>query len=186
MTSASETRSGFGTGLRALVRRRQRREDREILERLGSYAGRNGPSPGGFQVLPERAASRVAAPPDRDVAPFLTALDVRLGEWGEELARLDQELDLAEARLEEWDTRMLADRGQPAAAPSRDGLRFAREHLLFVPGAEGYALVERPGPPPGVGAALELPGLDGEFVVSKLGPAPLPGDSRPCAYLQQA
>ena len=53
--------------------------------------------------------------------------------------------------------------------------------LLFVSKSSGYELVEREGDPPGSGEAIEV----GEttFTVVKIGTSPLPGDSRPCAYL---
>ena len=54
-------------------------------------------------------------------------------------------------------------------------------HLLFVWKASGYELVERPGEPPPVGSEVELDGQTER--VTKIGPSPLPGDSRPCAYL---
>ncbi len=55
-------------------------------------------------------------------------------------------------------------------------------HLLFVWKATGYELHERDGDPPEVGSQVEV-GESGQQVM-KVGPSPLPGDSRPCAYLQ--
>ncbi len=57
------------------------------------------------------------------------------------------------------------------------------KHLLFVWRPTGYVLEERDGEPPAVGAVVELDG-DERQKVSKIGPSPLPGDQRPCAYLQ--
>jgi len=62
-------------------------------------------------------------------------------------------------------------------------------HLLFVPGREGYRLVEQDGPPPTPGSTLELPEDDGESVrllVAKVGASPLPGTRLACAYLVAA
>ena len=56
------------------------------------------------------------------------------------------------------------------------------KHLLFVWKPTGYELVEREGEPPAVGAEVELDGSRQR--VSKIAPSPLPGDTRPCAYLQ--
>jgi hypothetical protein len=57
------------------------------------------------------------------------------------------------------------------------------KYLLFVWKPSGYALEERDGEPPAIGAEVEL---DGDRQrVSKVGPSPLPGDPRPCAYLQK-
>jgi hypothetical protein len=57
------------------------------------------------------------------------------------------------------------------------------KYLLFVWRPTGYALEEREGDPPIVGTEIEL---DGDRQrVSKVGPSPLPGDPRPCVYLQK-
>jgi hypothetical protein len=64
---------------------------------------------------------------------------------------------------------------------SEDG-GTAAKHLLFVWTPSGYRLEERDGDPPAIGDAVELDGRSER--VSKIGPSPLPGDSRPCAYLQ--
>jgi hypothetical protein len=55
-------------------------------------------------------------------------------------------------------------------------------YLLFVSKPTGYELRERDGEPPSVGDVVEEEG--GRMRVSKLAPSPLPGDTRPCAYLQ--
>jgi hypothetical protein len=54
-------------------------------------------------------------------------------------------------------------------------------HLIFIPTPERYVLLERQGPPPEPGDALDLP--EGSFVVGKIGRAPFPGERRPCAFL---
>ena len=61
-----------------------------------------------------------------------------------------------------------------------DGQR--QTHLRFVWTPNGYELREREGDPPSVGEQVE----EGEerLYVTKVAPSPLPGDSRPCAYLQ--
>lgn len=59
-------------------------------------------------------------------------------------------------------------------------------HLLFVPGREGYRLVEQDGPPPAAGSAVEFPEDDGTIstlLVTKVGASPLPGARLACAYL---
>jgi hypothetical protein len=55
-------------------------------------------------------------------------------------------------------------------------------YLLFVSKPTGYELREGDGEPPSVGDVVEEE--DGRMRVSKLAPSPLPGDTRPCAYLQ--
>jgi hypothetical protein len=57
-------------------------------------------------------------------------------------------------------------------------------HLRFVWNPSGYVLVEREGEPPAPGAEVEE--NETRFLVVKVGPSPLPGDSRPCAYLDPA
>ena len=55
-------------------------------------------------------------------------------------------------------------------------------YLAFVWSPSGYKLTEREGEPPAPGTEVEL---DGEKLrVTKLAPSPLPGDTRPCVYLQ--
>lgn len=57
-------------------------------------------------------------------------------------------------------------------------------YLLFVWKPSGYELREAEGEVPSVGADVEQ---DGEMLqVTKVAPSPLPGDDRPCAYLQAA
>ena len=57
-----------------------------------------------------------------------------------------------------------------------------QRHLLFVWKPSGYELLEREGEPPSVGTPVDLG--DRTEQVIKVGPSPLPGDRRPCAYLQ--
>jgi hypothetical protein len=54
-------------------------------------------------------------------------------------------------------------------------------HLLFVWAPAGYELLSRTGEPPRVGDEVSVGG--GPRVVTKIGPSPLPGDARPCAFL---
>jgi hypothetical protein len=57
-------------------------------------------------------------------------------------------------------------------------------YLLFVWKPSGYELREQDGEPPAVGAEVEQ---DGQTMrVTKVAPSPLPGDARPCAYLERA
>jgi hypothetical protein len=55
-------------------------------------------------------------------------------------------------------------------------------HLLFIWKPSGYELREADGEVPGIGSEVEA---DNQMLrVTKVAPSPLPGDSRPCAYLQ--
>ena len=55
-------------------------------------------------------------------------------------------------------------------------------YLLFVWRPSGYELREAAGEVPSVGSEVEQD--DVKMRVVKVAPSPLPGDSRPCAYLQ--
>jgi hypothetical protein len=62
-------------------------------------------------------------------------------------------------------------------------------HLLFIPGVDGYRLLEQEGPPPAPGSTLEFAEDDGtrsRLLVAKVGAAPLPGVRLACAYLVAA
>jgi hypothetical protein len=54
--------------------------------------------------------------------------------------------------------------------------------LAFVWTPAGYELREERGELPKVGSTFESNGE--RWTVFKIAPSPLPGDSRPCAYLQ--
>ena len=54
-------------------------------------------------------------------------------------------------------------------------------HVLFVWSPSGYALLIRAGEPPALGSEVGISG--GLRVVTKIGVSPLPGDRRPCAFL---
>ena len=60
----------------------------------------------------------------------------------------------------------------------------ASAHIVFLPGAEGYALEARPGPAPEVGAEEELDGV--HLRVARVGRSPLPADTRRCVFLEVA
>jgi hypothetical protein len=55
-------------------------------------------------------------------------------------------------------------------------------YLLFVWKPSGYELREAEGEVPSVGAEVEQD--EEKLQVTKVAPSPLPGDDRPCAYLQ--
>jgi len=57
-------------------------------------------------------------------------------------------------------------------------------YLLFIWKPTGYELHEAEGEVPAVGSEVEQD--EQKLRVTKVAPSPLPGDSRPCAYLQAA
>jgi hypothetical protein len=55
-------------------------------------------------------------------------------------------------------------------------------YLLFIWKPSGYELREAEGEVPAVGAEVDAD--EKKLRVTKVAPSPLPGDDRPCAYLQ--
>lgn len=87
-------------------------------------------------------------------------------------ARLEQQLTSLESELSQRNEELEELRAAAAAAPWAS----AEKHLVFFPGAEGYELVWRDGPPPSEGTRV------GEHVVARIAAGALPGEL-PCAYL---
>jgi len=127
-----------------------------------------------------RDAGTPAAGSAADVADLrhqLAARERRLAESVGEIAKMSREhralLQLVERQfqLEDTTTSMPEPRSEAA-------------HVLFVPAASGYTLVERDGIAPEAGDVVEVDG--GRYVVRRHGPSPLPGPRRRCAYLERA
>jgi hypothetical protein len=55
-------------------------------------------------------------------------------------------------------------------------------YLMFVWTPTGYELREADGEPPEPGSVVDVD--ERREQVTKIGPSPLPGDERPCVYLQ--
>ena len=94
-------------------------------------------------------------------------------------------------RLEELNERLREEVEQLRNAPVRpepdepDPVVPA-SHLVFVQLDERYELISRDGPPPAPSTPLELPDVDeGMFVVAGRRSSPLPGDGRPCVFVQR-
>jgi hypothetical protein len=102
--------------------------------------------------------------------------------------RLAQELAAAALRHETIAELRLALDAAVAATPEAeaepvDKWASAERHLLFFQGGEAYELVERAGPPPSPGAAVDVAGSLKAQIVTRVGSAPVPGSDLPCAYL---
>jgi hypothetical protein len=83
----------------------------------------------------------------------------------------------AEAREHEVQALRARLAAAEAALPGGAGEGGATGHVLVVPGADGYHVEERPGPPPRDGEQV------GDYRVIRVGLSPIPGDRRPCAYV---
>jgi hypothetical protein len=70
---------------------------------------------------------------------------------------------------------------EPLPEEAEPGAEEDPGHVLFVWNPSGYELLSRAGKPPAVGAEVGVSG--GVRVVTKVGASPLPGDHRPCAFL---
>jgi hypothetical protein len=86
-------------------------------------------------------------------------------------------IDLLKTTVAEAEAELEPVAGAGAAEPTAD----EPGHVLFVWSPAGYALFGRAGEPPTVGSEVGISG--GLRVVTKIGPSPLPGDRRPCAFL---
>jgi hypothetical protein len=90
-------------------------------------------------------------------------------------------IELLRTRVAEAEAE-LEPAGESAEESAAEDLQAG--HLLFVWSPAGYALLGRSGEPPAVGSEVGVSG--GTRVVTKIGASPLPGDPRPCAYLDAA
>ena len=174
-------------------RERELRELAESREReLGELAksrDREGELAEGERELRELAESR-----EREFAE-LAEHTRELSELAEsrerELAGLTERHQHDVRRLEELNERLreeveqlrnaptAPEQGDPAPAPFSS-------HLVFVQLDERYELISRECPPPAPSTPLELPDVDeGMFVVAGRRSSPLPGDGRPCVFVQR-
>jgi hypothetical protein len=72
----------------------------------------------------------------------------------------------------------------PDPAARESGEHADDLHVLFVPTADQYRLIERRGAAPVVGDVVRVSG-GARFRVLRVGPSPLPGNAAPCVYLEQ-
>jgi len=110
------------------------------------------------------------------------------GAWQERIARY---VSINDGNGDEQKSGEHPERAEagPVEDPKLESWRSDEEtdekHLLFVPTARGYLLVERDGPPPTALGEVTVPGHEGVFRVVKVSSSPLPNDSRVCAYVEQ-
>jgi hypothetical protein len=144
---------GFGTGLWAEIDRRHR-------------AGRGLPPEENVVKLETMKAPQLEAVPDPE--PEVERLQ-------EENRRLQDEIGRLRAEFMQL---TVVEAAEPEPEPEPEP---PSSHVVFVPTAKRYLLLEQQGPPPEPGDELDLP--EGSFVVGKIGRAPFPGERRPCAFL---
>ena len=93
------------------------------------------------------------------------------------ISRLEREI----AELREQAEQLQAEQPQDeqAAEPEPTG---GHAHLLFIPSASGYALIEFSGPDPPSGTLLAVDGVN--YVVRRVGASPFPGTRLRCVFLE--
>jgi hypothetical protein len=157
-----KTERGFGTGLWAEIDRRHRQgrgvAEGEAEEVPGDEADNV------FQLEPAKLAALVPVP-DPEPDPQVDRLRAENRRLLDEIERLQGEF----SKLK------LIEAPEEPEPPS--------SHLLFVPTPARYLLVERDGAPPEPGERLVVPDFRGLFLVQKVSRAPVPDETRPCAFL---
>ena len=108
----------------------------------------------------------------------LAAAEAAVVERDRLLDKLRHESERRRAQAVRFLARLRNAASEPAPDPPPDS------HVVFVQLAGRYELFEREGPPPLRNAVLELPELCDAAVVARIGRSPLPGDTRPCVFVQ--
>jgi hypothetical protein len=190
-----KSETGFGTGLRAGI---ERRNDRDRGEEIESQAASSDAMPL-LRLVPEGEAPEPQADDGENLHlaqleeqwAKLAAAEEQLAEAERELTALrqaarrrrDQAVRLVE-RIRKRDRR-IAELSESETAPQPDA-GGSRGHLVYAQLADRYVLVERDGDPPEPDAIVELPEVGEEkLLVCRVGRSPLPNDARPCAFAQQ-
>lgn len=206
------TEKGFGTGLRSEIQRRHETDRKRVVELvpdLGDADSESEPATGAeiyefpppTEPVPESAEAELLAQLEEQWAK-LAAAEAALAERERELVeRAARERELADRvesrerevaeltdryegdlrRLEELVERLREQREPEEPAPAAPA-----SHLVFVHLDERYELISREGPPPAQSTPLELPDVEeGMFVVAGRRSSPLPGDERPCVFVQR-
>jgi hypothetical protein len=190
----SET--GFGTGLRAGIERRNDR-DREAGIEPQPQISDTMPL---LRLVPETEGPESNAVHDENLHlahleeqwAKLAAAEEQLAEAERELTALrqtagrrrDQAARLIE-RIRKRDRRIADLSASPCDEPAQPDTGSSRGHLVYAQLADRYELVERDGEPPEPDVILELSEIGEErLVVCRVGKSPLPNDARPCAFAQ--
>jgi hypothetical protein len=150
-------------GLAALAEQLRVREER--VRALEQEVEARRQELGAVELRRAAVERREEAAAEREEALEAAAADVRVRR---------RELDDEARELEEA-------RARPAAPPAPQPEPGPSAHVLLVP-ADGYHLVARDGAPPEPGSQLELDGR--AYRVARVGITGVPGDRRPCAFLE--
>jgi DNA repair exonuclease SbcCD ATPase subunit len=188
------TEKGFGTGLRSEIQRRHESDRKRIVRLVPDLVADADPPPAA-----EPEALEPEPEPDSAEGSLLAQLEeqwAKLAAAEEALAEREREREeLARShrrdvrQLEEVNERLRAQieelRQLPVETPEPLPVAPA-SHLVFVHLDERYELISREGPPPAQSTPLSLPDVDeGTFVVAGRRSSPLPGDERPCVFVQR-
>jgi len=193
------TEKGFGTGLRSEIQRRHESDRKRIVQLVPESEADAGPA---HELEPDAVEPEPHAEPEPDSAeaPLLAQLEeqwAKLAAAEESLAERERELEeLGRShgrdvqQLEEVNERLRAQieelRQPPGEIPETLPTAPA-SHLVFVQLHGRYELISREGPPPAPSTPLSLPDVDeGTFVVAGRRSSPLPGDARPCVFVQRS
>ena len=190
-----KSETGFGTGLRAGIERRNDRDREDEIEpraeisdatpllRLVPEAGAPEPSAADGEDLHlaqlEEQWAKLAAAEEQlaEAKRELTALRQIAGRRRNQAARLIERIRKRDRRIAELSA---SEKG-----PSQPEADAPRGHLVYAQLADRYVLVERDGEPPAPDVVLELPEIGEErLVVFRVGKSPLPNDARPCVFAQ--
>lgn len=170
--------AGFGTGLWSEIERRHREK------RDHASDSDEAPRPAREHLVIEFPGGLVRAldPPEQEhrdeLETRLEDAERRVEERTKQISEVEHALAETRSELARLRTR-LAERDRQNASRETP----PTEHVLFVAGSNGYEILERDGAPPETGerVALEDGGVQ---LVARVAPSPLPGDRRPCAYLE--
>jgi hypothetical protein len=186
------TEKGFGTGLRSEIQRRHETDRRRVLQLAPA-------PPEEDEVASDDPAADESEPAVAEVALLaqleeqwakLAAAEESLGEHARELHELrahEEQREHEIRRLEELNERLRMQIEELRVPPEvEDEPAAPATHLVFVQLGSRYELITRDGPPPPPSTALTLPDVDeGVFVVAGSRQSPLPGDGRPCVFVQR-
>ena len=188
------TEKGFGTGLRSEIQRRHESDRRRVVQLA--------PAPAEASVALAEPEIAEPEPPAGDATLLaqleeqwakLAAAEESLAERERELAELVQANERREHEiqlLEDLNARLRSQIAEPrlVAAPVVEPEPSEPEtHLVFVQLEGRYELITCDGPPPAPSTPLTLPDLDEvTFVVAGRRSSPLPGDARPCVFVERA